>query len=373
MEEKSEQKSDKEFWAIYVDETYVEPEHHMITAFWAVNEFKEEKIFSKYCSVVYQSGTLLEAKSTTISDELNTDALKTTKGYCAKCVINDLNLSQIDKEIKSVDLAINIYSYLLPLKQVLRQIQKVTKKRNVLVKIIIDNLSNFQPGSPFELYSYYFLDLIEKDCSSEKVTFKLKWLMMDSKNSIGIQIADLICGAYRKEMRYRRFQPHIKLIPFNYLKFHENESPLNNKDFLQIYALVNLLPKPELRKEPKKQPKNVNNSTLPKLHLLCDFTNLKKLIRDMNIVLLTSLAQSYEKKVLICNILHQHFNEIFRETNYYMALKQKYTKDKDCISVINNFRKNLMTLGRLGTNGQINGGEVECKGLRNALKEIHAL
>lgn len=301
-------------------------------------------------------------------------ALETTKGYRAKCVINDLNLVEINKELESIKLAINIYAYLMPLKQILKQIKQVTKADNILVQIIIDNLSNFHPGSEFDLYSRYFLDLIEKECNSTKVNFKLTWTMMDSKKSIGIQITDLICGAYRKEIKYRKFQPDIKLIPFKYLKFHENEKILENRDFLQVYALVNLLPKPQPKKEETPVPVVPEEGiSVPKLYILHDFAKLKKAIREIDEFLISSLQRPFEHKVLICDLLHQYFNQIFRETNRYLSLKQKYTKDKDCIAVINNFRKNLIALGRMINNNQIGNGDSEYHALRKCFYELQSI
>lgn len=45
--EDSNLKTAKESWTIYVDETYLEPNHRMVTAFWAINRLKEEKSFLK--------------------------------------------------------------------------------------------------------------------------------------------------------------------------------------------------------------------------------------------------------------------------------------------------------------------------------------
>lgn len=363
-----------EKWIVYVDETYLEPDHRIITAFWAINKSKEEKVFAKYRNIVYSVERKLEAKSTRISDAFHVQALKSIKGYRSKCVISDFNLAEFTKTEepnKFLKTAIGIYAYLMPIQAILKQIKQVTKAQNIHVQIIIDNLTNFQPGSQFALYSRYFLNRIENEMNSNKLNFKLEWTMDDSEERLGIQIADLICGAYRKEIMYRKFQPDIELIPFKYLKFNSDKSLFQNKDFLQIYALLQLIPEPKpVKKEIKTVPEKDEK---PKLHLLYDFKDLKILIKEIDRFLIDNLNNPIENLVLICDVLHQYFNQIFQDTKRYLALRQKYTKKKDCLLIINNFRKNLIVLEQVANAGQLGSGNVEKYYLEECLSALRKI
>lgn len=343
-----------EQWTVYVDETYLNQMQKIVTSFWAVKKQNEKDIFAQYKNLVYAADTKDEAKSTMVSDFLNTQALSTTQGHAAVYVISSFDTSQIDqnhKEEKKFRTAVSIYAYLMPLDRILKQIKyKTANKQNVAVKVIIDRLENFEPGSPFSNYASYFLDKIAQQNNSARIKFLLSWGMEDSKKSIGIQIADMMCGAYRKEKMYQKFQPDVRLIPFKYEKFNANEDLFHNPTFLQTYALVRLLPE---MSQPKIKTDQKNEEIIefhPQLHLVNDFSEINSLIESINQNLKLTSNKPLTKKIQICNVLHACNKLLFSKTKGYLKLRKKYESDKSCQLVITNFEQNLVKLQRLVIN-----------------------
>lgn len=349
MNDKNELETKEEKWVVYVDETYLNNMHRIVTSFWAINQEREGKVFSKYREVVYSTGIALEAKSNVISDDLNTRALATTKRHAAKCVISDLDISSMDSNIISdqkFKTAVQIYSYLLPVNQILQQIKRYRRAGKISVSIVIDYLSNLADGSTFSKYAEYFLQQIGAGNSTDKIKFSLSWGMIDSRKSIGIQIADLICGAYRKDLAYQQFQPDLELIPFSYEFFHPREKILENKDFLQTYSLLQLMPQPKLKVVEEKKTTQTQPISLPVLRLVDDYSTVKALIEKIDQELKKDTKLATEQQILVCDILHAYNDVIFGSLKSYLSLRQKFSSSKNCIAVIRNFRANLSSLNQ---------------------------
>ena len=71
----------------------------------------------------------------------------------------------------------------------------------------------------------------------------------DSKQELGIQMADMLVGAYRKQEKYAANDDNTTLIPFNVTSMIDTLNFQNQGTFLKLYGLVSLTMKGPTKKD----------------------------------------------------------------------------------------------------------------------------
>lgn len=72
------------------------------------------------------------------------------------------------------------------------------------------------------------LDRLAQEVSDSDNCVVINYQTVDSKESYGIQVADMFAGAYRKELSYHRNEPLVSLIPF----------PIKEKSWIQSLSRI---------------------------------------------------------------------------------------------------------------------------------------
>lgn len=246
------QPADKASWSVYVDESYWGPDfhhNHMVTSFYAIDDTKKKALNQKYTERIISRNPDIEIKSSRVSDCLNTEAIKASKGFKAIYGFCESNHETIanDKSVHdalalALALAYLIETYLFPIEHILLELKDRVALPKLQVKIYIDNRTELDPSSNFSLMAPYFLTYLKNKYSDKNLQIELSWRTLDSAHSIGIQVADMLCGAYRKQKTYELTEPDVKMLPITYFKqvcpndYHYDQKLIAIYGLLAIYT-----------------------------------------------------------------------------------------------------------------------------------------
>ena len=186
------QPADKASWSVYVDESYWGPDFHhnrMVTSFYAIDDTKKKALNQKYTERIISRNPDIEIKSSRVSDWLNTEAIKSSKGFKAIYGFCESNHETIanDKSVHdALALAYLIETYLFPIEHILLELKDRVALSKLQVKIYIDNRPELEPSSDFSLMAPYFLTYLENKYSDKNLPIELSCRTLDSAHSIGI-------------------------------------------------------------------------------------------------------------------------------------------------------------------------------------------
>ena len=186
------QPADKASWSVYVDESYWGPDFHhnrMVTSFYAIDDTKKKALNQKYTERIISRNPDIEIKSSRVSDWLNTEAIKSSKGFKAIYGFCESNHETIanDKSVHdALALAYLIETYLFPIEHILLELKDRVALSKLQVKIYIDNRPELEPSSDFSLMAPYFLTYLENKYSDKNLQIELSCRTLDSAHSIGI-------------------------------------------------------------------------------------------------------------------------------------------------------------------------------------------
>ena len=233
----------KASWSVYVDESYWGPDFHnrMVTSFYAIDDEKQKALHQKYTERIISRNPDIEIKSSRVSDRLNIEAVKASKGFKAIygfCESNHEAIANNDSVPDTLALAYLIETYLFPVEYILRELKERVTLPKLQVKICIDSRPNLEPSSDFSLMAPYFLTYLENKYSDQNLQIELSWQTLDSEQSIGVQIADMLCGAYRKQKTYELVEPAVKMLPITYFKKVCPDDYHYDQELMAIYGLL---------------------------------------------------------------------------------------------------------------------------------------
>lgn len=227
-------------WTVFVDESHWGINYNdTVTAFYAISDQRKKKAFARYKKLIMDLDPDREVKSSQVSDRINIEALKASKGsraLYAFCCSNNAVLSSASALQKSLATCYLIETYLFPVKSLLKQIAQQFPAPEISVKIVIDRMTQLDTGSAFANAAPCFLQYLASVCSTKDVRFHLSYTSMDSPLSPGVQIADMMAGAYRKQMTYQNTDPKIKMLPISYTEIVYPNDYLHDSLFLSIYG-----------------------------------------------------------------------------------------------------------------------------------------
>ena len=240
------QQTDTAGWSVYVDESYWGPDfnNRMVTSFYAIDDKKQKTLHQKYIERIISRNPDIEIKSSRVSDWLNTEAIKASKGVKAIygfCESNHETIANDSSVPNALALAYLIEIYLFPIEHILLELKERVALPKLQVKIYIDNRTALEPSSDFSLMAPYFLTYLENKYSDKNLQIELSCQTLDSAHSIGIQVADMLCGAYRKQKTYKLTEPDVKMLSITYFKqvcpndYHYDQKLMAIYGMLAIY------------------------------------------------------------------------------------------------------------------------------------------
>lgn len=201
--------------------------------------FKEENLmpFAKhYFKAIYQDHYQKEIKSFNISDKKNREALSIVQKYIdsAKVFARDAFIPENNKEV--INAALEIRSYIDPLEKMVSDLQAKYSFHRLNINVYIDETSQNKDGF-IASYNQEKLNSIGKKLSTNDQIISIRYSTKDSRNSYGIQAADMLAGAYRKENFYLDKE---NLIPKD-LHYQEEKINLSNdQQFLLMLGKIAL-------------------------------------------------------------------------------------------------------------------------------------
>ncbi|TSO25272.1 DUF3800 domain-containing protein [Lactobacillus sp. LL6] len=236
-----------EEYNIYIDEsiTYRHIDEHafpeqFITAFCVIPVCNIKKFNKYYFQYVYKSRKGAEIKSTNVSDKENRNILKNSKKYLTKSLIFSrpaYMLDSFEHNKQALSLALDLRSYIAPVKRLVKAIKVDATTHYVKFNILIDQTSR-NGINPYVSYSQELLGKMANEISTQNLKYIFTYHVLDSKQSYGIQLADMLAGAYRKECSYIKTNEKVKIIPFAYLLEKGPEKLKQDQIFLKLFGYV---------------------------------------------------------------------------------------------------------------------------------------
>lgn len=327
-----------ENWNIYVDETYISHDdrdnNKFVTGFYALNANQEPQVLSIFKNKLYQKSSKNEIKSTMISDNLNRELLMGSNFDSSIYLINQRKYIDY-KDDKLLNIAFLIKDYIFPIKYILQEIKEKTDESlvDINVNVLLDERTEFTSSNyNFNNIANKFLKQIEREESNLEIHFHINLDIVDSKTSLGVQIADMLCGAYSKQVRYIEFENDISLIPFNFIFKSFNTENVFDKEIMQLYGELTIIHKLLSGKIPKAfegtseytvftkmktelYPESDSSKPYSTHNSVIDNQDIKAPVKDKIIIFINRLEKAYGladksecKKILI--YLNGHFKPI---------------------------------------------------------------
>ena len=363
---------------IYIDESILFQQYEekmlaerFITAFYMINAQNEDKLNQLYYQAIYQNGANHEKKSSQVSDRTNRKALTAAKECLSQAMILErqaVDYSQFGEWKKNMFLCIELLSYIKPVQDLLAQLKKETLKPDVIIEVVVDQTSQ-NCTDPCLFYNQRLLNSMADAINDEQTQFTIYYRTADSKECYGIQVADMLAGAYRKELVYSANDAPMELIPFPYRKKVLNENLSTDSDFINIlgkivYEQITKSQSPSLKiKVNENRPKaNLKfESSLTWLKNWCLNLKLKKdnfAEADQILLKLSTITDENKRLdiIILCKSLNDQLIKIannmgLKADTYVMTLSKKVSSTA-YQKTIKNIRRNIRLL-RQTTNNAI--------------------
>lgn len=285
-------------------------------------------------------------KSVNVSDNLNQIALEVVNPFLTGAYI--YQRPTYHKKDTSLDNMIMqqvlmLQSYIYPLKTIIQDLRQANPTVNMKLHICLDE-TDLNANLDNEYFASKLLTQITENINeTDHITFTYQ--TFDSQQELGIQMADMLVGAYRKEQKYSASDDQTKIIPFQVKSMVDNLDFGDNDIFLKLFGFVSFTMKKPKKKDLvnfkkilkdqlnlQKRQKTINlNSIKTKLSKAKTNTNAENFNRKF-VKLLTSLNNS---------LITIYDNQL--PSGYLQNLSHKYTK-KNCNRTIANMQKNLSKL-----------------------------
>lgn len=269
---------------IYVDESILYNQAnedivatHFFTAFYTIEEKKLDQFNQDYHQNIYANGAKKERKSTSVPDQVNRLALEVAGKYMTNAFVLERQAYDYSKYAdwkQNLFLSLELMSYIQPIQSILKVIKKVTNASKIIVNVIIDQ-TNRNSVDPCLSLNKEFLNRLAQENSDDQTHFEINYETVDSKLSYGIQAADMLAGAYRKELVYKQSNYTTNLIPFDYDKKVLASSLEDNSEFLQIFGKLIYQQIPQVqwnslqKQEPAKTTKTILKPNRPSFTDIC--------------------------------------------------------------------------------------------------------
>lgn len=288
-------------WNIYIDESYYENNGKIVTAFYAINNQRRKAAFKNYRDQIMSLNPNVEIKSAYVSDQVNIQAVKASKGFRAIyqfCTANNNIIHDNSNIRKSLTFVYLIETYISPIDQLIKEIKQKYPAPVINIMINIDSRPLMEPNSNFAKCVPYYLNYLSNKNSNDQIDIRLNWQTLDSATSVGIQIADMRCGAYRKQKTYQDTDPNINMLPISYLEINYSNDYHYDSLFLSIYGMLSIINQNDISKAPKLITISHLSDILDKFRNYMDY--LQKQSSPIQIQALNVLKTNYDKMFKLC-------------------------------------------------------------------------
>lgn len=321
------------------------------TGFLVISTFQLKDLYNRYFQKIYHSHYKKEKKSVNVSDTMNRLALDIVKPFLTNSYIYrrptyHKNDTTLDNTI--MQQVLMLQSYIYPIKRIIEDLRQQNPVINLKLNIYLDQ-TNLNSQLESEYFSCKLLSQIIKNLGEENNVF-FTYQTCDSKPELGIQMADMLVGAYRKQEKYAANDDNTTLIPFNVTSMIDTLAFQNQDTFLKLYGLVSITMKSPTKKDLtafKKFLKNALDSDSYQYPKRNNFNTIRaKLTKAKN---KTYQEEFNRKLVRILVSLNKSLTKIYGNKlpkAYIKNLSQKYNRN-NCNRTIANMQRNINKLQKI--------------------------
>ncbi|MCQ5246773.1 DUF3800 domain-containing protein [Lactobacillus gasseri] len=321
------------------------------TGFLVISTFQLKDLYNRYFQKIYHSHYKKEKKSVNVSDTMNRLALDIVKPFLTNAYIYrrptyHKNDTTLDNTI--MQQVLMLQSYIYPIKRIIEDLRQQNPVINLKLNIYLDQ-TNLNSQLESEYFSCKLLSQIIKNLGEENNVF-FTYQTCDSKQELGIQMADMLVGAYRKQEKYAANDDNTTLIPFNVTSMIDSLAFQNQDTFLKLYGLVSITMKSPTKKDLtafKKFLKNALDSDSYQYPKRNNFNTIRaKLTKAKN---KTYQEEFNRKLVRILVSLNKSLTKIYGNKlpkAYIKNLSQKYNRN-NCNRTIANMQRNINKLQKI--------------------------
>ena len=324
------------------------------TGFLVIPTFQLKDLYDRYFQKIYRSRHKKEKKSVNVSDTMNRLALNVVKPFLTNAYI--YQRPAYHKHDTSLDNTIMqqvliLQSYIYPIKRIIEDLRQQNPTVNLKLHICLDE-TNLNSQLDNEYFSYKLLSQIIKNLGEEKHVF-FTYQTCDSKQELGIQMADMLVGAYHKQEKYAASDDNTILIPFKVTPMVDTLNFQDQDLFLKLYGLVSLIMKTPTKKDLttfKKVLKNKLDSNTNKRQKSNDFSSIKSSLTKAKTK--TDKEKFNRKLVKILISLNKTLIKIYGDQlpkAYIKNLSRKYSHN-NCNRSITNMQRNINKLQKVELN-----------------------
>ncbi|OYS24684.1 hypothetical protein CBF66_04335 [Lactobacillus taiwanensis] len=321
------------------------------TGFLVIPTFQLKDLYDRYFQKIYRSRHRKEKKSVNVSDMMNRLALDIVKPFLNSAYI--YQRPTYHKHNDSFDNAIVqqvliLQSYIYPIKKIIEDLRNQNPTVDLKLHVCLDE-TNLNSQLDNKYFSYKLLSQIVKNLGEEKHVF-FTYQTCDSKQELGIQMADMLVGAYRKQEKYAASDDNTILVPFKVTPMIDTLDFQDQEVFLQLYGLVSLIMKTPTKKDLtafKKILKNKLDSASNQIQKTTNFNPTRS--RLTKATAKTNKEKFNRKFVKVLNSLNNSLIKIYGNqlpNEYIKNLSQKYNR-KNCNRSINNVQRNINKLKKV--------------------------
>ena len=321
------------------------------TGFLVISTFQLKDLYNRYFQKIYHSHYKKEKKSVNVSDTMNRLALDIVKPFLTNAYIYrrptyHKNDTTLDNTI--MQQVLMLQSYIYPIKRIIEDLRQQNPVINLKLNIYLDQ-TNLNSQLESEYFSCKLLSQIIKNLGEENNVF-FTYQTCDSKQELGIQMADMLVGAYRKQEKYAANDDNTTLIPFNVTSMIDTLAFQNQDTFLKLYGLVSITMKSPTKKDLtafKKFLKNALDSDSYQYPKRKNFNTIRdKLTKAKN---KTYQEEFNRKLVRILVSLNKSLTKIYGNKlpkAYIKNLSQKYNRN-NCNRTIANMQRNINKIQKI--------------------------
>lgn len=243
-----------------------------------------------------------------------------------------------------------LQSYIYPIKRIIEDLRQQNPTVNLKLHVYLDQ-TNLNSQLESEYFSCKLLSQIIKKLSEENHVF-FTYQTCDGKQELGIQMADMLVGAYRKQEKYAASDDNTILIPFKVTSMIDTLDFQNQDTFLKLYGLVSLTMKALTKKDLtafKKVLKNELDSDSHQYQKVnhYNFNTIRtKLTKAKNKIDAEEFNRKLVKILVSLNKFSIKIYGVKLPKAYIKNLSQKYNHN-NCNRTITNMQRNINKLDKV--------------------------
>ena len=219
------------------------------TGFLVIPTFQLRELYDKYFQKIYHSCCKKEKKSINVSNTMNRLDLDIVKPFLTSAYIYQRPTyhkqdTPLDKAI--VQQVLILQSYIYPVKIIIEDLRHQNPTVDLKLHIYLDQ-TNLNSHLESEYFGCKLLSQIIKSLGEENHVL-FSYQTCDSKKELGIQMADMLVGAYRKQEKHGVNDENATIIPFKVTSMIDTLDFQDQDTFLKLYGLVSLTMKSPTKK-----------------------------------------------------------------------------------------------------------------------------